>query len=60
MVLGARTIATAYVKTGKYINSKWNPLSHHQLGTLIKYTGKELANGRECKMATITCHRFDF
>ena len=41
----------AYVKTGEYVNRKWNHLSHHQLATYFKYMEKELANGRECIMA---------
>ena len=45
----------AYVKTGKYVNKK-NPLSHHQLAALIKFMGKELANGRECQKTTIKRH----
>ena len=36
----------AYIKTGKFVNSKWKPLSHNQLATFIKFMGKELG---ECK-----------
>ena len=37
---------------GEYVNRNWNSLHHHQLATFIKSMGKELVNGRECKMAT--------
>ena len=33
---------------GEYVNNNWNFLSHPQ----FKSVGKELANGRECKLAT--------
>ena len=43
-------VDTAFVKTCEFVNSKWNPLSHPELGKFIKFIGKELANGKECKM----------